>query len=129
MTGLATLKLHLGGTRGLCHQLLCKEIVLGHFSLCDLASYTKWMEEYAAASTGKKEQMQLSSFQGYQKSLEALCNFGSGFGSTIEETPKVLDPPKNIEDIILSLQHGLLRSATTHSSKGMYGTLGQNIIF
>ena len=56
-------------------------------------------------------------FPGYQKSLEALCNFGLGF-SAIEETPKILDPPKNIEDIILSLQHGLLRSATTHSSKG-----------
>ena len=56
-------------------------------------------------------------FQDYQKSLEALCTFGSGFNN-IEDTPKNLETPKNIEDIILSLQHGLLRSATTHTSKG-----------
>ena len=56
-------------------------------------------------------------FQDYQKSLEALCTFGSGFNN-IDDTPKNLETPKNIEDIILSLQHGLLRSATTHTSKG-----------
>ena len=56
-------------------------------------------------------------FQDYQKSLEALCTFGSGFNN-IDDTPKNLETPKNIEDIILSLQHGLLRSATTNTSKG-----------
>ena len=60
--GLATLKFHLSTTRGLCHQLLSKEIVLGHFSLCEFGSYEKWMEEYSNA--GQKESSQLSSLKG-----------------------------------------------------------------
>ena len=63
--GLATLKFHLSTTRGLCHQLLSKEIVLGHFSLCEFGSYEKWMEEYSNA--GQKESSQLSSLKGTNK--------------------------------------------------------------
>ncbi len=130
--GLALIKTHLGSSNGLCHQLLTKEILRGmtfeierpqfliifffckgHFSLCEFGSYSKWMEEY-------KEQTQVSSSDGfYAKSLEALCTFGTL--NTREEVPgfdvslSLPDGPRNIEQIILSIQDRQLRTKGTNS--------------
>lgn len=102
--GLASIKGHLNNTSGLCQQLLCGELLHGHFSLCEKDSYIQWMEEYY-----KDSQISFSD-DGYVKSLEALCTFAT-LNSTQDLMPT--NRPKNIQEMILSVQHELLRSATS----------------
>lgn len=108
--GLESIKNNLKTTSGLCHKLLCQEILYGHFSLNDFPSYDKWMNDY------KKDSTSLNNVEhNFAKSLQALCTFPTANYDQLEVS--AADGPKNIEEIFLCAQHQLLRSANTKGKK------------
>ena len=95
---------------GICYSLLCKEIVLAHFALCDFANYSKLIEDY------KKDQLDASgsgsqncfSNEFYANSLEALCTFDHVSLNKIDDTYEA----KSIEDLVLIEQNRQLLSGS-----------------
>ena len=94
-------------SKGLCYNLLCKEIILGHFALCDFANYSKLMEEFKESSEHFRNDF-------YANSLEALCTFDHGSMSKIDDTYQA----KSIEDLVLLEQNRQLGALAFHSSAG-----------
>ena len=104
--------------KGICYNLLCKEIVLAHFALCDFANYSKLIEDY------KEQSSQLDagglhcfSNEFYANSLEALCTFDHVSLSKIDDTYEA----KTIEDLVLIEQNRQLvyNASRTSQLKGI----------
>ena len=103
--GIQLIKPYLDTTRGLCHSLLSREFILGHFALCDFENYSKSIENYK-----KSDSVLANEF--YAKSLESLCTFDQR--PLFENTEKF--EAKTIEELVLLEQNRLITNEAETSN-------------
>ena len=115
--GITLIQNHLQGTNGLCKQLLIREILVAHFSLCDFNNYVKWQHDYKESGNSTPQDT-IQNHPGYENSLRLLCSFDQGSinksFSNSNENEKIEIQLKNTEDAIIYVQHQLLQNANRY---------------